>query len=82
MSIPVNYNGNIYNVPQYNDTGWAQNNGNLTLYLVALATGLSGYAGDITILPAGAGLILTDAINGHTYRILIYNGQISTELLT
>lgn len=82
MSVSVNYNGNSYNIPQYNDTGWAQNPGNLTLYLVALASALSGWNSDITILPAGAGLILTDAVNGHTYRVLMYNGVISSELLT
>lgn len=82
MSIAVTYNGNSYNIPQFNDTGWAQNSGNLTLYLVALATGLSGYNGDITILPAGDGVILTDAVNGHTYRVLMYNGVLSTELVS
>lgn len=82
MSIAVTFNGNAYNIPQYNDTGWAQNPGNLTLYLVALSSALSGWSGDITILPSGAGLILTDAVNGHTYRVLMYNGVISSELLT
>ena len=82
MSIAVSYNGNSYNVPVYNDTGWAQNAGNLTLYLVALASGMTGWNGDITILPAGSGLILTDAVNGHTYRVLMYNGVISSELVT
>lgn len=82
MSVPVNYNGLTFNVPQYNDTGWAQNTGNLTLYLVALASGLSGWNSDITILPAGAGLIVTDASNGHTYRILVNNGDIATQLVS
>lgn len=82
MSIAVSYNGNTYNVPQYNDTGWAQNSGNLTLYLVALASGLSGWTGDITLVTPGSGLILTDAVNGHTYRVLMYDGQLSSELVT
>jgi hypothetical protein len=82
MSVAVTYNGVSYNIPQYNDTGWAQNPGNLSLYLIALATGLAGYAGDITILPVGAGLIVTDAFNGHTYRILVANGVVSTQLVT
>ncbi len=82
MSVPVNFNGTTFNIPQYNDTGWAQNSGNLTLYLVALASGLSGWNSDITILPAGAGLILTDASDGHTYRILMNSGQISTQLVS
>jgi hypothetical protein len=82
MSINVSYNGVTYSVPQYNDTGWAQGPGNLTLYLVALAQGLSGFNSDITILPAGSGLIVTDLFNGHTYRILVANGQISTQMIT
>lgn len=82
MAVPVTYNGNVFNIPQYNDTGWAQNTGNLTLYLVALASGLSGWNSDITILPAGAGLIVTDASDGHTYRILTNNGQVSTQLVS
>jgi hypothetical protein len=82
VSIAVTYNGAPFNVPQYNDVGWAQNTGNLTLYLVALASGLAGWTGDITLTTVGAGIILADAVNGHTYRVLMYNGQISSELVT
>lgn len=82
MSINVTFNGNSYSIPVYNDTGWAQGSGNLTLYLVALSQALSGYTTDITILPAGSGLIVTDALNGHTYRILVANGQVSTQMVT
>ena len=82
MSVSVTFNGGSYNIPQYNDTGWAQNPGNLTLFLVALSSALSGYNSDITILPAGAGVIMTDAVNGHTYRVLMYNGVVSTQLVT
>ncbi len=82
MSIAVTYNGATFNVPQYGDVGWAQNPGNLTLYLVALATGLASWTTDITIVTPGLGLILTDAVNGHTYRVLMYNGVLSRELVT
>lgn len=82
MSIAVTFNGSSYSIPQYNDTGWAQGSGNLTLYLVALSSALSGWNSDITIIPAGSGIILTDAVNGHTYRVLMYNGVVSTQLVT
>lgn len=82
MSIEVTYNGNTYEVPEYNDPGWAQNLGNMTQYLVALASGLSGWNGDIVILPPGAGVIMTDAVDGHTYRLLMYNGVISRQLVS
>ena len=39
MPIPVTYNGASYSVPVYNDTGYAQGPGNLSNYLVALASG-------------------------------------------
>lgn len=83
MSIAVSYNGSTYNIPQYNDTGWAQNTGNLTLYLVALASGLSGYVGNITLTTPGAGLIVTTPDGLHTYRIRIDNdGVIGSEQVT
>lgn len=37
MSTPVTVNGINYNVPAYNDTGWAQGTGNLSQLLIALA---------------------------------------------
>lgn len=82
MSISVTFNGSVYNVPQYNDTGWAQNSGNLTLYLVALGQALSGWTGDITLTNPGSGVILADLANGHTYRVMMVNGILSTELVT
>lgn len=39
MSTLVTYNGVQYTVPAYQDTGWAQGTGNLSSYLIALATG-------------------------------------------
>lgn len=45
MSTPVTYNGNSYNVPAYQDTGYAQGTGNLSSYLIALATGSLTLAG-------------------------------------
>lgn len=39
MATPVTYVGTQYLVPAYQDTGYAQGNGNLSSYLIALATG-------------------------------------------
>jgi hypothetical protein len=39
MATTVNYVGNQYSIPSYQDRGYAQGNGNLSSYLVALATG-------------------------------------------
>ncbi len=39
MSTTVTYAGNQYQVPAYQDTGYAQGTGNLSSYLIALATG-------------------------------------------
>src|ERR1700681_1043406 len=45
MATTVIYNGNSYSVASFNDTGYAQGPGNLSLYLVALATGSLTLAG-------------------------------------
>jgi hypothetical protein len=83
MSVSVTFNGQTYSIPQYNDTGWAQGSGNLTLYLTALGAGFSGYTGDITLTGAGLGLVVTTPDGLHTYRIAIDNaGEITTQQLT
>lgn len=45
MSTVVTYVGTNYNVPAYQDTGYAQGAGNLSSYLIALATGSLTLAG-------------------------------------
>lgn len=82
MSIAVTFNGSTYNIPQYNDTGWAQNSGNLSLFLVAVAQSFGGWTTDIILTNPGSGVIIADAYNGHTYRILMANGIVSTQLIT
>lgn len=65
MSTPVVYVAQSYNIPAYQDTGYAQGAGNLSSYLIALATGsltLSG--GNFTLTAdvnfgAGFGLVST-----------------------
>jgi len=54
MSTPVSYVGNTYNVPAYNDTGYAQGSGNLSSYLIALATGSLTLSGGSFPLTADA----------------------------
>jgi hypothetical protein len=54
MSTPVVYNGISYSVPSFGDTGYAQGSGNLSLYLVALATGSLQTTGGIFSLTADA----------------------------
>jgi hypothetical protein len=54
MATSVTYNGNSYSVPAYNDTGYAQGAGNISSYLVALATGSLTLAGGAFTLTADA----------------------------
>jgi hypothetical protein len=54
MSTPVTYVGNQYNVPAYQDTGYAQGPGNLSSYLIALATGSLTISGGSFPLTADA----------------------------
>lgn len=39
MSTPVTFNGVVYHIPLYNDVDYAQGQGNLSAYLIALANG-------------------------------------------
>jgi hypothetical protein len=54
MSTPVTYVGQQYNVPAYQDTGYAQGSGNLSSYLIALATGSLTLSGGTFTLTADA----------------------------
>lgn len=63
MSTPVTYVGNSYNIPAYQDTGYAQGTGNLSSYLIALATGSLTLAGGTFTLTA-------DANFGATYGLV------------
>ncbi len=54
MSTVVTLNGQQYTVPAYNDTGYAQGNGNLSLYLVAISTGTLQATGGLFQLTADA----------------------------
>ena len=49
MSTVVSYNGTNYTVPSYGDTGYAQGPGNLSTYLVSLATGSMAITGNQSI---------------------------------
>lgn len=54
MSTAVTYVGTQYNVPAYQDTGYAQGSGNLSSYLIALATGSLTLSGGTFTLTADA----------------------------
>ena len=54
MATPVTYVGNSYSVPAYGDTGYAQGAGNLSSYLIALATGSLTLSGGSFPLTADA----------------------------
>lgn len=63
MSTPVIYNSVTYNVPAFGDTGYAQGAGNLSSYLIALATG--------SLNRSGGSFILTNDVNfGSTFGLL------------
>jgi hypothetical protein len=59
MTIAVNFAGSSFSVPQYNDTGWATYSGNLTSYLVAIASN--------TLQPIGGSFFLTAQANFGPY---------------
>lgn len=54
MSTTVTLNANQYQVPAYQDTGYAQGTGNLSSYLISLATGCLTLAGGSFPLTADA----------------------------
>jgi microcystin-dependent protein len=63
MATIVLFNGVDYSVPAYGDTGWAQGSGNLSQYLIALASG--------TFQQTGGNFTLTaDANFGATYGLV------------
>ena len=96
MPVPVTWAGTTYNVPLYNDTGYAQNSGNLSLYLVSLAQNAIGTSGgtyalsstlgfsgfDLAVTTVGKGVIVPDTTNGHTYRLVTVNGAVTAVLVT
>lgn len=63
MSTPVTYVANSYSVPAYGDSGYAQGAGNLSSYLVALATGSLTLSG-------GAFALLADANFGANFGLV------------
>ena len=62
MATTVVFNGSNYSVPAFGDTGWAQGTGNLSSYLIALASG--------TLQTTGGSFTLSAPLNfGPTFGI-------------
>src|ERR1700676_912048 len=55
MATLVNFNGLTYSIPAFDDTNWAQGNGNISSYLIALANS--------TLTPSGGNFPLTADLN-------------------
>lgn len=64
MATPITFNGAAYNVPAYNDSGWAQGAGNLSSYLIAIASGTLQTTG-------GAFTLSADANFGVSYGVVL-----------
>src|SRR5579864_1379588 len=70
MATPVTFNGVVYSIPAFGDTGYAQGSGNLSSYLIALAGGPFPYISQ-TANPASAGTIRlanTDTIDWRNFN--------------
>lgn len=62
MATPITFNGSSYSVPAYGDSGWAQGAGNLSSYLIAIASG--------TLQTTGGTFTLSAPVNfGATYGL-------------
>lgn len=64
MATSVVYNGVTYSVPSFTDVGYAQGAGNLSQYLVALASALSTAGGTLTGPINMGGFKITNLANG------------------
>lgn len=63
MASLITFNGSSYSVPAYGDSGWATGSGNLSLYLVAIASG--------TLQTTGGTFTLSAEVNfGGTYGLI------------
>lgn len=76
MATTVTYVGNQYSVPAYNDTGYAQGAGNLSSYLVALATG--------SLTLSGGSFPLTADVNfGNSFGLVaLYYKSVTSNIAT
>lgn len=68
MSTTVTYVGTQYRIPAYQDTGYAQGAGNLSSYLIALATGSLTLAGGTFTLTAEVDFGVTYGLKAAYYK--------------
>ena len=63
MATVVTFNGSSFSIPAYGDIGWAQGTGNLSAYLIAIASG--------TLQTTGGTFTLSAPLNfGATYGLI------------
>ena len=76
MATLISFNGSNYLVPAYGDSGWAQGSGNLSSYLISVATGC--------LQTVGGNFTLSANVNfGATYGVLAkYFTSVSTSPAT
>lgn len=76
MATNIIFNGSPYQVPAYNDTGWASGSGNLSSYLIAIASGC--------LQTTGGTFTLSAEVNfGATYgAVLAYVKSASANIAT
>lgn len=77
MSTPVTYVGNVYSVPAYQDTGYAQGAGNLSSYLIALATGSLTLSGGTFTLTADVDFGASFGLKASYYKSRSSNVSVS-----
>jgi len=94
----VQKNGQAYSVPSYGDTGWAQGQGNLSLYLIALASGnhreiyiagtpSANYTGSLSVINLSSSYVnngqsLDFYINGVLQDVTLDYAETSTTAIT
>jgi hypothetical protein len=68
MATPVTFNGSSYSVPAYGDSGWAQGAGNLSSYLIAIASGCLQTTGGAFTLSAEVDFGATYGVKGTYFK--------------
>lgn len=73
MATPITFNSVAYSVPAYNDTGYAQGPGNLSSYLIAIASGTLQQSGGTFSLTADVNFGLNFGLVAKYYKSITTN---------